>query len=198
MSDTSIDAQTLHPIPTDQSDDATTRAMVAMMTDQSFTSEAVSALEEQGWSLSVEPADPRGSWQVGVYLKILMEHAGEFGFDLGIYKNEDEDRAVQPWLFIGSNWRGESEQLVRGSVLDSDTMTKWLGAELARLVTPAVTEAALCASLESYCKTNGIPHESADELLLRDDLTDDQRIWLSSFYLHWEAWERVDQEARMA
>lgn len=39
-----------------------------------------------------------------------------------------------------------------------------------------------------YCKKEGLPHYSCDELL-HEDITDMQRTWLTRFYLIWTALE---------
>jgi hypothetical protein len=43
----------------------------------------------------------------------------------------------------------------------------------------------LTDTLNSYCDANGLPHESADELALRDDITEKQRRWLNAFIEEW-------------
>jgi hypothetical protein len=43
----------------------------------------------------------------------------------------------------------------------------------------------LTDKLNAYCDANGLPHESADELALTDDITDDQRRWLNAFIDEW-------------
>ena len=44
----------------------------------------------------------------------------------------------------------------------------------------------LSDKLNAYCDANGLPHESADELAHRDDITDEQRLWLNAFIDEWD------------
>lgn len=48
------------------------------------------------------------------------------------------------------------------------------------------TEAGLCDELAAWCKTQGLPLMSADELILQG-LTEAQREYLSDFILRWDA-----------
>lgn len=41
-----------------------------------------------------------------------------------------------------------------------------------------------------WLKVNNLPPESADDVILRDDLTEEQRDWLFSFI---DEWERAEQ-----
>jgi hypothetical protein len=64
-------------------------------------------------------------------------------------------------------------------------------------------EAKLCDEFEAWCKANSLPHISAGELILRDDLLDQEHVdWLEDFLDRWEAWERrgrgVDFESYQA
>lgn len=59
-------------------------------------------------------------------------------------------------------------------------------------------EAALCAELESYCKAQGLPYSSADELAASDDVSAEQREWLRKFCDRWERWEDQQRAARAA
>jgi hypothetical protein len=45
----------------------------------------------------------------------------------------------------------------------------------------------LTAILNDFCDSNHLPQESADELYLRDDLTDAQSRWLKHFCETWES-----------
>lgn len=45
----------------------------------------------------------------------------------------------------------------------------------------------LCAKLQDWCHDEGLPQESADELLAREDLTVDQELFLREFCLEWES-----------
>lgn len=47
------------------------------------------------------------------------------------------------------------------------------------------TEEKLCKELEDFCKKEGLQYQSADELLF-EDITDEQRRWLSDFVQRWE------------
>ena len=52
----------------------------------------------------------------------------------------------------------------------------------------SATEAALCSEFERYCAEQGLgERDDAVALLRRQDLTDDQRRWLSDFVRRWEA-----------
>lgn len=45
--------------------------------------------------------------------------------------------------------------------------------------------AEMSGELEGFCKEAGLPFESADELLLSDDLRPEHRKWLSGFCERW-------------
>lgn len=45
----------------------------------------------------------------------------------------------------------------------------------------------MSAELLQFCKANDLPFESADELAVRDNLTDFQFGWLVAFTKLWEA-----------
>ena len=45
----------------------------------------------------------------------------------------------------------------------------------------------MSAELLKFCKENDLPFESADDLILRDNLTDFQFGWLIAFTKLWEA-----------
>jgi len=49
-----------------------------------------------------------------------------------------------------------------------------------------MTEAQLIDQLEEWCKSNDLPHTDAMELIMRDDLTDTQRKWVTKFISRWE------------
>ena len=44
----------------------------------------------------------------------------------------------------------------------------------------------LSYKLNAYCDANGLPHESADELAHREDITAEQRRWLNAFIEEWD------------
>ena len=48
---------------------------------------------------------------------------------------------------------------------------------------------ALGRKLAAFCTENNLPHDSADELVHMDGLTDKQRQWLKSFCAEWDAAE---------
>lgn len=48
------------------------------------------------------------------------------------------------------------------------------------------TEGQLYEEFKSYCEAEKLPWVSADELL-HEDLTEDQRKWVSAFVLRWDA-----------
>lgn len=48
----------------------------------------------------------------------------------------------------------------------------------------------LSDELKAWCKAQSLRWLGADELILRNDLTEEQRRWLSDFILRWEALER--------
>jgi hypothetical protein len=48
------------------------------------------------------------------------------------------------------------------------------------------TEASLCAELEAWCKAQGLPYLSADELAVLE-LTAEQREYVSNFMKLWDA-----------
>lgn len=41
--------------------------------------------------------------------------------------------------------------------------------------------------LNAYCDLHGLPHDSADELAVRDDTPIEQRAWLNAFIEEWDA-----------
>jgi hypothetical protein len=47
--------------------------------------------------------------------------------------------------------------------------------------------ARLTDKLNAYCDLHGLPHESADELAMRDDIGSEQRTWLMGFIDEWDA-----------
>ena len=47
--------------------------------------------------------------------------------------------------------------------------------------------ATLTSRLNAYCDANGLPHDSADELAMRDDITPEQRRWLIDFVDEWDS-----------
>lgn len=47
------------------------------------------------------------------------------------------------------------------------------------------TEEKLCEELKNFCEEEKLPHISADELLF-EDITNEQRRWLSDFVRRWE------------
>ncbi|QIG69201.1 hypothetical protein EVB78_167 [Rhizobium phage RHph_N1_15] len=51
--------------------------------------------------------------------------------------------------------------------------------------------AGLTAEFDAYIKANNLPNVSAEELIL-EELSDDQRRWVSAFILRWEDAERED------
>lgn len=54
---------------------------------------------------------------------------------------------------------------------------------------------ALCDELEAYCKAQGLPYMSADELAASDHPNDEQREWLRDFCERWERWEAQHERA---
>lgn len=48
------------------------------------------------------------------------------------------------------------------------------------------TQAALCAELDAYCRAQGLPFDSADELVFNVDLTAAQRAWLHDYCNRWD------------
>jgi len=51
-------------------------------------------------------------------------------------------------------------------------------------------ESQLVSEYVDWCANNKLPYISADELILRDDLLNQEQInWLENFLDRWEAWE---------
>lgn len=55
------------------------------------------------------------------------------------------------------------------------------------------TQQSLCDELEAYCKAQGLPFMSADELALRPGVTTEQARWLSEFGARWDAYMESDE-----
>ena len=55
------------------------------------------------------------------------------------------------------------------------------------------TETELCAQLEAFIASEGLPHTEAADLLLHPNLTVAQRGWLTAFMARWEAMEAQDR-----
>ena len=49
-----------------------------------------------------------------------------------------------------------------------------------------ITESRLVDEYEAYCKAQGLPWWSADELILLNTLTPEQRRWISDFIVRWD------------
>jgi hypothetical protein len=64
---------------------------------------------------------------------------------------------------------------------DSDD---WLA--VLRFIDQRADAASLTGELEAWCDAQGLAIASADEMLLRADLTPWQRLWLTSFVQRWE------------
>jgi hypothetical protein len=60
---------------------------------------------------------------------------------------------------------------------------KWVNLPLAR----QTTESELFGALAVFCESQNLPHQSADELLAREDLKAFQSRWLEQFIRQWEA-----------
>ncbi len=53
---------------------------------------------------------------------------------------------------------------------------------------------ALSAELQKWCKENNLPQWSADELVMEENISDNQRKWLRDFISRWEAVESDEQQ----
>lgn len=51
----------------------------------------------------------------------------------------------------------------------------------------------LTLELEAYCRDQGLPYESADELVFRPELNPEQRRWVSDFICRWDAAADAEQ-----
>ncbi len=51
----------------------------------------------------------------------------------------------------------------------------------------AKIEADMCAELEAWCKAQGLPYLSADELVVEATLTPEQSTFLRDFMKRWDA-----------
>lgn len=54
--------------------------------------------------------------------------------------------------------------------------------------------AALIDSLDAYCKAQGLPHMSADELAASEHVNDAQRAWLRAYVNDWDRWTEFRRE----
>lgn len=52
------------------------------------------------------------------------------------------------------------------------------------------SERRLIDELQTYCNAQNLPHESADELMMRDEVTAEQRAYLQDFCTRWEQVQR--------
>ena len=52
----------------------------------------------------------------------------------------------------------------------------------------------LCDRLEEFCKAEGLPHISADELLTLNATDSRQAEWLRGFITAWDMWENADPD----
>ena len=43
----------------------------------------------------------------------------------------------------------------------------------------------LTSKLNAYCDANGLPHDSAGDLVFAEGITDEQRRWLNAFINEW-------------
>lgn len=59
-----------------------------------------------------------------------------------------------------------------------------------------MSTASLCDELKAYCEQHKLPFMSADELLVEDGLTVNQKLWLVLFIETWDA--AVQEEAAEA
>jgi hypothetical protein len=50
----------------------------------------------------------------------------------------------------------------------------------------------LCDELAAFCKANGLPFESADELIFSDGLTAQQKEWLQGYITRWDAEVKIE------
>lgn len=88
------------------------------------------------------------------------------------YRELDEENAPQFSLTIGTD---EDFELIEN--IDHETIPN----ELAHHV--------LTKIMQHWCETQGLLHESADEMILRDDLTAEQRQFISDVINAWEVAE---------
>lgn len=59
---------------------------------------------------------------------------------------------------------------------------------------PNVAGIWLCDRLEEFCKAEGLPHISADELLTLNATDSRQAEWLRGFIAAWDMWENADPD----
>lgn len=59
---------------------------------------------------------------------------------------------------------------------------------------PNVAGSWLCDRLEEFCKAEGLPHISADELLTLNATDSRQAEWLHGFIAAWDMWENADPD----
>lgn len=90
----------------------------------------------------------------------------------------DNGKRVASISYNGRVWN------LDGSLLQEATSYAFKPADETR----AIEERALCAELEAFCAQQDLKPESADEMLMRDDLSVLQRNWLANFCERWDAW----------
>lgn len=56
-----------------------------------------------------------------------------------------------------------------------------------KVIAPLADEEAMCAELDSWCKANGLPYESADELRVCGTLSVEQDVWLADYLQRWDS-----------
>lgn len=83
-----------------------------------------------------------------------------------------EDATVKP-VELGAGYRG-GELVTQATYTRAESL---MGRTLDQLTVDA----------ESFCKSQGIPHDDMAEIALRDDLSESQREWIRAYQDAWEA-----------
>lgn len=102
-------------------------------------------------------------------------------------RNDGEPDAAEQYAAEAFTW---------GAACDKGRAILASGGALPLVVPELLDEGALCAELADYCKAQGLPHLSADELAASDYPNDEQREWLRDFCARWDRWE--DQQSTAA
>lgn len=108
----------------------------------------------------------------------------EDGQQPGVYYGHPDVHYVHPDQVVAKVQELEAAGVKRYMVMPDPAIVD------ARLPTGApseLTEEALYAELEAYCKAQSLPHHSADELAASDDVTEAQADWLRDYCARWDA-----------
>lgn len=205
----------LYEVPVTTAATVTTLAVVSATSPEEASEKALSHVRQHGawceldegsihWSEAYLP-DTEGAEVITMPTEersaderprgVMVVVADEQGADQAVYLNghiiQSADAAqgdsVEDILWVAKNLAdalGVAVQTVNLPQQKSDW--NWGDVTSALGYRAPATEQELCAEFERFCASEGLPQQSADELLLLS-LTEAQRAWLVRFVARWEA-----------